>query len=68
MTNAGYKILIGDINFDLQRTSLNANKNLTAEFGYLKMINTTYRYRHASKSCLDQTFDKTTHFSKSIKL
>jgi len=56
--NADFKILIGDINLDILRTSIISNKylDLLAEFGYYKLINTITR--QASNSCLDHIFMK----------
>jgi len=66
--NADFKILIGDINIDILRTSLITNKylDLLAEFGCFKMIDTITR--HASNSCLDHIFmkSKTIKYSKPI--
>jgi len=66
--NADFKILIGDINLDILRTSLITNKylDLLAEFGYFKMIDTITR--HASNSFLDHIFmkSKTIKYSKPI--
>lgn len=68
MITADFKILVGDINLDILRTSVISNiyLDLLAEFGYFKMNDTITRY--ASNSCLDHIFmkSKTTKFSNPI--